>query len=169
MRTVARTLVLGAGLAVWCAGSGVAQERSVDDMLRELNQVLQDNAYNDHDGKHTVSRVALRRGGTLVISVVKTDQVGEVSNIYATDIHTINLDRIQEHRRGTHTALMIGCQGDVAYTLRNVQRAGGVTEWDLPARGSVPLEFKPGDALARDILQSVTRLIVEARKDPRYQ
>lgn len=169
MRTGARTLVLGAVLVVWWVGSGFAQEPTVDDLLRELNQVLHDNAYVDHDGKHTESRVALRRGGTLVIQVVKSDDVGEVSNIYATDIHTINLNHIQEHHRGTHTVLMIGCQGDVAYTLRNVQRAGGVTEWNLPARGSVPLEFQTDGALARDVRQSVVRLITEARKDPRYQ
>lgn len=167
-RAVVRPLVLGAGLAVWCAGSGLAQERTVDDMLREINQVLQDASYYDHDGKLTVSRVALRRGGTLAIHVVKTDQSGEMANIYETDINTVNLQRIQAHQRGSHTVLMIGCQGDVAYKLRNVQRAGGVTEWDLPARGSMSLEFRSGDTLASEIMELLKRLITSARKDPRY-
>ncbi len=168
MRTVVRPLVLGAGLAVFCVGSGFAQERTVDDMLREINQVLQDAVFYDHDGKRTVSQVSLRRGGTLEIRVVKTDQVGEVSNIYETDISTINVERIEARERGSHTVLMIGCQGDVSYKLRNEQAAGGVTEWELPARGSMALEFKSGAELARAVTESLRQLITTAREDPRY-
>lgn len=167
MRTVVR-LVLGAGLAVLCAGSGVAQERTVDQMLREINRVLRDAAFYDHDGKHTVSQVALRRGGTLVISVAKTDQVGEITNIYETDVNTINTARIQARERGSHTVLMIGCMGDVSSKLRNVQRAGGVTEWDLPARGSMALEFESGTELAASVTELLKELIATAREDPRY-
>lgn len=168
MRTVVRALVLGAGLAVWWTGSGLAQERSVDELLRGINRVLQDNSYYDQGGKHTVSRLSLERGGTLVIHVTKTDQNSEVTNIYETNIGTISLEHIQAHRRGGHTVLIIGCQGDVATKLRNVQRSGTVTEWELPARGSMALEFRSGDTLAKDITESLKQLITLAREDPRY-
>jgi hypothetical protein len=45
--------VLGAGLAVWWTGSGLAQERTVDEVLRGINQMLQENSYYDHGGKST--------------------------------------------------------------------------------------------------------------------
>ena len=168
MRTVVRALVLGAGLAVWWTGSGFAQERTVDELLRGINQVLQDNSYYDHGGKHTVSRLSLERGGTVVIHVTKTDQNSEVTNIYETDINTITLEHIQAHHRGDHTVLMIGCQGDVATKLKNVQRSGNVTEWELPVRGSMVLEFRSGNTLAKDITESLKQLITLAREDPRY-
>jgi hypothetical protein len=63
---------------------------------------------------------------------------------------------------------MIGCQGDVATKLKNVQPSGNITEWDLPARGSMALEFRSGDTLARDITESIKQLITLAREDPRY-
>jgi hypothetical protein len=168
MRTVVRALVLGAGLAVWWTGSGLAQERTVDEVLRGINQMLQENSYYDHGGKHAVSQLSLRRGGTLVIRVTKTDENSEVTNIYETNIRTINLEHIQAHHRGDHTVLMIGCQGDVATKLKSVQRSGNITEWDLPARGSLALEFRSGDTLARDITESIKQLITLAREDPRY-
>lgn len=168
MRTALRALVLGAGLAVWWTGSGLAQERTVDELLRGINQVLQDASYYDHGGKHTVSQLSLQRGGTLVIHVIKTDHNSEVTNIYETDIHRINLEHIQAHHRGNHTVLMIGCQGDVATRLKNVQRSGSVTEWDLPARGSMALEFRSGDTLAKEVTESLKQLVTLAREDPRY-
>ncbi len=167
MNIAVREVALGAVLAVSWAGSGLAQERTVDETLRELNQVLRDNAYIDQDGKHTVSQVSLRRGGTLVIAVAKTDAKREVSNIYQTDVDNIELEDVQSHQRGGHTVLMIGSRGKVQTKLKCVE-GGSVTEWDLPERSDMPLEFKSESAAATQITDWLTQLVRLAREDPRY-
>jgi hypothetical protein len=154
--------VLCAALAVWTAGSAVAQDRTLQETLDHINETLAANAYDDHDGKSTVSEVAMRRG-RLVVEVKKVQPGSTVSNVYEAAVGDIDVTSIATRSRGDHIAIMMQVRGEVVARLKCVT-GGNVSQWDLPARTDITVELRTNQGAATEVAAALSQLIVMAQQ-----
>jgi hypothetical protein len=166
MRPALCVLLVATAFAWRPVGDLGAQERTAEEVLRSLNRTLQENAYNDHDGKRTVTEVALSRGW-LVIEVRKGQGGNTVSNVFQTALDDVDLTSIEARGEGDHMAVVVRSRGAVVARLKCVT-GGNVTEWDLPARTDLPVELASNPQAAAQIAAGLRELIALARQDPRY-
>ena len=162
MRRAVGLTVLCAALAAWTAGSAVAQERTLQETLDHINQTLAANAYDDHDGKRTVSEVALARG-RLTIEVKKDQPGSTVSNVYEASVGDIDATSIATRSRGDHIAILIKVRGEVVARLKCVT-GGNVSQWDLPARSDMAVELRSNGGAAAEVADGLRQLLVMAQQ-----
>ncbi len=167
MRGMVCTIALGAMLLALPQLGAEAQQRSLDETLSFINETLEANPYNDHDGKLTVSRVELKRGGRLAFEVAKKEPASTVSNVFEVALADIDATSIAARSSGNHMVIVIRASGPVSAQLKCVT-GGNVTQWDLPARSDMQVEFRANGAVADDLREALQALIALARQDARY-
>jgi len=167
MRTMVGVMAVGASLLALPLQGALAQQRSLDETLSFINETLEANPYNDHDGKLTVSRVELKRGGRLSFEVAKKETASTVSNVFEVAIADIDATSIASRSSGDHMVIVIRASGPVSAQLRCVT-GGNVTQWDLPARSDMQVEFRSNGGVAGELTDALQTLVALARQDARY-
>lgn len=163
MRRITVFVVLGLLAVSAATASATAQERSLSEALRHINQLLRDNAYTDHDGRLTYSRVTLSRDGKLVATTTKASGATKVANEYTVSVEDLDPDRIEARQRGSYMSLSLGATGPVTAKLRCFNPGGTTYEWDLPVAREISVEFRSDMRLAGELTRALAALIREAR------
>ena len=167
MRRMVGAMAVGVSLLALPLQGAPAQQRSLDETLSFINETLEANPYNDHDGKLTVSRVELKRGGRLSFEVAKKEASSTVSNVFEAEIADIDVTSIVSRSGGDHMVIVIHALGPVSAQLKCVT-GGSVTQWDLPARSDMQLEFRTDGLVAGELTEALRTLVTLARQDARY-
>lgn len=164
MHVVART-ALGLCLGGILAGAASAQEQSLDGLLASLNDRLRQNAYQDYDGKATVSRVLLPGDGTIVVEITKESPGTEVTNVFVAALGDLDLTGISSRQRDGFVSISLGARREVQVTLR-CTTAAGTHEWGLPAVRELAVEIREGAQGVSELTQGFRDLIRRAKTAP---
>lgn len=167
MRSIVGAMALGVSLLALPLQGAMAQQRSLEETLGFINETLEANPYNDHDGKLTVSRVELKRGGRLSFEVAKKEPASTVSNVFEASIADIDVTSIVSRSSGNHMVIVVHARGPVSAQLKCVA-GGNVTQWDLPPRSDMQLEFRSNGGVAGELTEALRTLVTLARQDARY-